>query len=134
MSNLLVNGRDQQFILFEQLGIEKLFKTEAFQDFSKDDALMILSEAEKMALNVILPTYVEGDREGCTFKDGKVYAPKSYHDAYKKYNEGGWMIANESPEVGGQGLPISLYEACQEIISAANVSFSMLPGLYPGSQ
>ncbi len=133
MSNLLVNGRDQQFILFEQLGIEKLFKTEAFQDFSKDDALMILSEAEKMALNVILPTYVEGDREGCTFKDGKVYAPKSYHDAYKKYNEGGWMIANESPEVGGQGLPISLYEACQEIISAANVSFSMLPGLTHGA-
>ncbi|MCK9364008.1 MAG: acyl-CoA dehydrogenase [Syntrophales bacterium] len=133
MSNLLVNGRDQHFILFEQFGIEKLFQTEAFKDFSKEDALMILSEAEKMALNVILPTYVEGDREGCTFKDGIVYAPKSYHDAYKKFNEGGWMIANESPDVGGQGMPIALYEACQETMSAANVSFSMLPGLTHGA-
>jgi len=133
MSNLLVNGRDQHFILFEQLGIEKLFKTEAFKDFSKDDALMILAEAEKMALNVILPTYVEGDREGCTFKDGIVYAPKSYHDAYKKFNEGGWMIANESPDVGGQGMPIALYEACQETMTAANVSFSMLSGLTHGA-
>jgi len=133
MSNLLVNGRDQLFILFEQFGIEKLFQTEAFKDFSKDDALMILSEAEKMALNVILPTSVEGDREGCTFKDGIVYAPKSYHDAYKKFNEGGWMIANESPDVGGQGMPIALYEACQEVMSAANVSFSMLPGLTHGA-
>ena len=30
MSNLLVNQRDQEFLLFEQLGIEKLFKTEMF--------------------------------------------------------------------------------------------------------
>ena len=30
MSNLLVNTRDQQFVLFEQLGIEKLFESEAF--------------------------------------------------------------------------------------------------------
>ncbi len=133
MSNLLVNGRDQQFILFEQLEIQKLFETEAFKDFSKDDALMILSEAEKIAVNVLLPTYVEADREGCTFKDGNVYVPKGYHDAYKKFIEGGWMIANESPEVGGQGIPVALYEAAQEICSAANVSFLMLPGLTHGA-
>ncbi len=30
MSNLLVNMRDQHFVLFEQLGIEKLFESEAF--------------------------------------------------------------------------------------------------------
>ena len=69
MSNLLVNVRDQVFLLFEQLGIEKLFQTEIFKDFSKDDALMMMNEAEKMALNVILPTYTAGDKEGCTFKD-----------------------------------------------------------------
>ena len=84
MSNLLVNQRDQEFLLFEQLGIEKLFSTEAFKDFSKEDALMMLKEAEKMALNEILPTYAAGDKEGCTFKDGKVTAPKCYHAPYKK--------------------------------------------------
>ena len=133
MSNLLVNARDQYFILFEQLGMEKLFETETFKDFSKDDALMILSEAEKMALNVLLPTYVEADREGCTFKDGNVYVPKCYHDAYKKYIEGGWMIANESPDVGGQGIPIALYEATHETCNAASVSLLMLPGLTHGA-
>ncbi len=133
MSNLLVNGRDQHFILFEQLGMDKLFTTEKFKDFSKEDALMILSEAEKMAVNVVLPTHLDGDREGCTFKDGNVYVPRSYHEAYRKYIEGGWMIANESPEVGGQGMPVVLYEACQEIMSAANVSFLMLPGLTHGA-
>lgn len=133
MSNLLVNSRDQRFILFEQLGMEKLFSTDVFADFSKDDALMILSEAEKMAVNVVLPTFLDGDREGCTFRDGNVYVPKSYHEAYKKYIEGGWMIANESPEVGGQGIPIALYEACMELMGAANVPFLMLPGLTHGA-
>jgi alkylation response protein AidB-like acyl-CoA dehydrogenase len=133
MSNLLVNARDQYFVLFEQMGIEKLFETEKYKDFSKDDALMILSEAEKMALNVLLPTYVDADREGCTFKDGNVYVPKCYHEAFKKYIEGGWMVASESPDVGGQGMPVALYEATQETCSAANVSFIMLPGLTHGA-
>ncbi|MCX5839905.1 MAG: acyl-CoA dehydrogenase N-terminal domain-containing protein [Deltaproteobacteria bacterium] len=80
MSNLLVNVRDQHFLLFEQFGVEKLFATETFKDFSKDDVLLMMNEAEKMALNVILPTYEVGDKEGCTFKDGKVTVPKCYHD------------------------------------------------------
>ena len=71
MSNLLVNTRDQQFVLFEQLGIEKLFETEAFKDFSKDDLLMIMNEAEKLAVNVIAPTLKEGDEEGCQLKEDR---------------------------------------------------------------
>jgi hypothetical protein len=68
MSNLLVNTRDQQFVLFEQLGIEKLFESEAFKDFTKDDLLMIMNEAEKLAVNVLAPTFKEGDEEGCHIK------------------------------------------------------------------
>ena len=64
MSNLLVNRRDQEFLLFEQLGVEKLFESERYKDFSKDDVLMMMNEAEKMALNVILPTYEAGDKAG----------------------------------------------------------------------
>jgi hypothetical protein len=55
MSNLLVNTRDQQFVLFEQLGIEKLLETEAYKDYDKDSLLMILNEAEKLR-HVIAPT------------------------------------------------------------------------------
>src|SRR5512136_97502 len=111
MSNLLVNQRDQEFLLFEQLGIEKLFQTEAFKDFSKEDALMMLKEAEKMALNEILPTYAVGDREGCTLKDGKVTVPECFHQPFKKYCEAGWICATEPPEVGGQGMPVVMATA-----------------------
>jgi len=64
MSNLLVNTRDQQFVLFEQLGIEKLFEKEKYADFSKDMVLMMQTEAEKLAVNALLPAYAEGDKEG----------------------------------------------------------------------
>jgi len=84
MSNLLVNQRDQEFLLFEQLDIEKLFQTETFKDFSKENVLMMLKEADKIAINELLPAYGVGDREGCTLKDGKVTVPKCFHQPFKK--------------------------------------------------
>jgi alkylation response protein AidB-like acyl-CoA dehydrogenase len=133
MTNLLVNTRDQQFVLFEQLGIEKLFKSEKYADFSKEMVLMMQNEAEKLAVNVLLPAYADGDREGCTFKDGKVYIPASFHEAFKKYVEAGWLCSTESPDVGGQGLPIIVTTACLEVMFAANFAFLMYPGLTHGS-
>jgi len=133
MSNLLVNMRDQHFLLFEQFGVEKLFETETFKDFSKDDVLMMMNEAEKMALNVILPTYEVGDKEGCTFKDGKVTVPKCYHDAFKKYCEAGWLAQIEPIDVGGQGVPVLMATANLEYCYAANFAFLMYPGLTHGA-
>ena len=106
MSNLLVNTRDQQFILFEQLGVEKLFESEPFKDFSKDDLLMIMSEAEKLAVNVIAPTFKLGDEEGCHLKDGIVSVPKCFREPYKKFCKGGWINPMDSPDVGGQEFPL----------------------------
>ena len=133
MSNLLVNTRDQQFILFEQFGIEKLFKSDKFADFSQELVLMMRNEAEKLALNVLLPAYAEGDKEGCTFKDGKVSVPKSFHEAFKRYVEGGWICPTESTDVGGQGLPVVVATACSEFMFSANFSFLTYPGLTHGA-
>jgi len=133
MSNLLVNERDQEFLLFEQLGVEKLFRTELFKDFTKEDALMIIGEAKKMAVNEILPTYAEGDKEGCTFKDGSVTVPRCYHAAMKKYIEAGWLCPTASVEVGGQGMPIILAIASLEHSHAANFALLMYPGLTHGA-
>ncbi len=133
MGNGLVNVRDQKFILFEQIGIDKLFKSEKFGDYTLDDANMMLGEAEKLAVNVMEPTYTEGDKEGCTFVDGKVKVPACFHDAYKKICEAGWNCAARDPEVGGQGMPLSLFTACAELFSAANYPLLMYPGLTCGA-
>ena len=133
MSNGLVNTRDQKFILFEQLGVDALFTAGKYQDYTVEDVNMLLGEAEKMAVNEILPTYSLGDQQGCTFKDGQVKAPACFHEPYKKYCEAGWNAAHRSVEVGGQGMPLTVFSACAELFNAANFAFVMYPGLTCGA-
>ncbi len=133
MSNLIVNTRDQRFVLFEQLDVEKLLQSERFKDFTKDDLLMILNEAEKLAVNVIAPTLKEGDQVGARFIDGKVTAPECFREPFKKYCEGGWMNPMDSPDVGGQGIPYSVGFSILELFGAANYAFCMYPGLTHGA-
>ncbi len=133
MGNTLVNMRDQRFILFEQLGIDNLFAAEKYADYSQEVVDMMLNEAEKMAVDVILPTYDVGDKEGAVFADGKVTIPEIFHGALKKFNEAGWNCAPASPEVGGQNLPLCVWSACAELFDAANFAFMMYPGLTMGA-
>jgi len=133
MSNLLVNTRDQQFVLYEQLGIEKFFNTKKYADYSKDTVDMILTLAEKMSLDVLMPEYVPGDLEEAKFKDGKVFVPAGFHDAYKKFVEAGWQCCMKSPDVGGQGMPLTVSTACFEFFDAANCPFIMYPILTNGA-
>jgi alkylation response protein AidB-like acyl-CoA dehydrogenase len=133
MANTLINKRDQQFILYEQLDLENLFTTDKFADYSRDMVDMMLNEAEKMALEVLLPTYDKGDKEGCVLRDGKVFAPPSFHEAYRKFCEAGWLNCMRSVESGGQGMPHVVSSACFEHFNAANFPLIMYPGLTNGA-
>ncbi|MCK9275242.1 MAG: acyl-CoA dehydrogenase [Syntrophales bacterium] len=134
MSNLLVNTRDQKFVLYEQIGIEKLFAYEKYADFSMDVVDMMLNEAEKFAVEELLPTYEIADKEDpAVFKDGKAHAPKCFHAPFKKIIEAGWFCSIFPPEVGGQGLPQVLYTATSELFGAANYALMMYVGLTLGA-
>jgi alkylation response protein AidB-like acyl-CoA dehydrogenase len=133
MSNLLVNTRDQKFLLYEQIGIDRLFGFEKYADYSREVVDMVLSEAEKMAVEVIAPTLEEGDREGAQFRDGKAYAPRCFHGPFKTFAEAGWICATKDPAVGGQNLPISVHTACGELFAAAHMAFSMYAILTTGA-
>jgi hypothetical protein len=133
MGNLLVNIRDQKFLLFEQLDIERHFRNTKFGEFSSKYVDVLLKEAEKMATQVILPTRKPGDKEGCTFKDGQVFVPSCYHEAYKKFSKAGWASACAEPEVGGQGMPLTIHKACCELFGAANYPFCLYHWAYSGA-
>ncbi len=133
MGNLLVNRRDQQFLLYEQFGVDRLFEKKKFAEFSRDIAEMMLNEAEKLAVNDIVTTYQKGDQEGCRLKDGNVYVPSCYHDAYRKYIDGGWLSLTTDQKSGGQGAPLSIGNACKEYFCASNYALMMYPGLARGA-
>ncbi len=114
MANLIVDPRDQKFVLYEMLHVEELFKAERYADFSGDMVDMVLREAERMAVEVLFPVLAEGDREGCKLKNGAVYVPEAFHRVYKLYCDGGWITMSVSPESGGQGFPHAVTAAAKE--------------------
>ena len=132
MGNLLINMRDQRFVLFEQLNMEKIFASEKYGDYTKEDISMIMDEAEKMAVNVIFPTLKEGEK-GCHLKNGQVHVPQCFHEPWKKFTEAGWISPMDPPEVGGQGLPHMVGWALQELMASANYAFAMYGGLTHGA-
>lgn len=133
MSNLQVDGRDQEFVLYEQLQIEKFSQADCFKDFSRDIYDMVLSEAQRLSANAMAPANAKGDEEGCRQEGDKVIVPESFHELWSKYNEAGWMTISDSIEVGGQGMPIAIGLAASEYFIAANLAFTTYTGLTSGA-
>jgi len=124
-----VDLRDIYFNLFEMLHIDRLSEFEAFKDLTEQDCRMILSEAEKFAVNVLAPTLPITDKDGAKFVNGKVVVPEAVREAFHRLNEGGWGALGASPEYGGQGLPGCLAVAVMDIFCAANTGFGLYQGL-----
>ena len=127
------DDRDLKFVLFEYLDIQRILSYEAYQDFSVEDFSMIIDEALKVCREVIGPSMQDGDGEGCTYKEGEVKVPPSFHECWKVMAENGWMAAYSSPEFGGQGLPAIVGGLIAELVSGANMAFHTYPGLAVGN-
>ena len=112
--NLILDDRDQKFVLQELLHTEDLCRMPAWSDFSPDMFDMVLNEAQRLAVEVIFPALVTGDREGCRLSDGQVFAPPSFRRCFDLYREGGWINMGVSQEAGGQGFPMVITMAAKE--------------------
>ncbi len=132
MSSLIVDERDQRFVMFEMLEADKLCDYPIYQDFSKDMFEMIVTEAQKLAEEEIFPTLEESDKVGCRLENGQVYVPECFKRPYKLFCEGGWNAMIFPPEAGGQGLPGIIRTASHDWF-AHNFSFLSYPGLAEGA-
>jgi alkylation response protein AidB-like acyl-CoA dehydrogenase len=125
---------DMRFVLDEVLDAPATLG--AMPDFVEVDAdLMhqILDEAGRFAAEVLAPLNAKGDEIGCTYADGVVRTPPGFADAYRQFVEAGWPALACKPEHGGQGLPHVLQCAVDEMLSSANLAWTMYPGLLHGA-
>ena len=125
--------RDMRFVLDELHTDDGYGNLPAFEEFTPDLTSAVLEEAAKMARDVIAPLNASGDEEGCHYENGVVRTPKGFPEAYKAFAEGGWTGLNADPQWGGQGLPHAVGKMVEEMLCAANVSFSLYPGLTQGA-
>ena len=132
MANLLVDERDQNFILYEMLNVEELCNYPLFSDFSRDMFDMVFAEAQKFGKEVIFPTLREFDHEGARLDKDGVHVPKGMHEVYRRYCEGGWLAMKKAPEFGGQGFPLVISNAAA-MWFRHNPGFCIYPGLTSGA-
>lgn len=98
-----------------------------------DTADAILEEAAKVTSQLIAPLNRSGDEQGATFDAGQVTTPSGFKEAYSTYSEGGWVGLAGNPAYGGLGMPKMLAVQFEEMLYAANSSFSLYSALSAGS-
>ena len=133
MADLLVDERDQKFVLFEQFDLGTFSESEIYAEFDSEIYTMVLNEAKKLAENAMMPTNAESDEEGTRFQDGKVSVPASFHELWRLWNEGEWRRLDIPQEFGGQGMPITVGMAANEYFEAGNLSFQTLAAMTRGA-
>ncbi len=133
MATYNVPLRDINFCMKELLDLEKIRTLPGCEEVTEDLVDAILTEAARFCENILQPINQSGDSEGCTWENGQVRTPKGFKEAYKAFVEGGWSSLACDPAFGGQGLPESIGIMTEEMICAANTSFSLYPGLTRGA-
>ncbi|MGB5948904.1 MAG: acyl-CoA dehydrogenase [Parvibaculum sp.] len=125
--------RDMAFVLQEVAGLGGLSAGGGFAELTPDLVDAVLEEGAKLAGEVLAPLNQSADREGARLEADGVRTPKGFAEAYRRWVDGGWGALAAAPEYGGQGLPLALATAMQEMWNAANMSFGLCPILSQGA-
>ena len=125
--------RDLVFALDTFGGLEEISRLGPFGHADRGTVQALLEEAGRFMADVVAPTNAPGDREGATWSDGEVTTPAGFVEAYTRYVEAGWGGVSFDPEYGGGGFPWLVGVALQELLTSANMAFSMCPLLTQGA-
>ena len=134
MSNYSAPVQDMDFVLQHIVNVGQLQAHDAFGHVDPADMAGLLDEAGRFFSEVVAPTNRTGDIQGSQRNpDGTVTTPDGIAEAYQKLVEAGWGAIAFDPEYGGGGFPIVIGLAEQEMLTSANMGFSLCPLLTQGA-
>ena len=125
--------KDLSFALASVLNIATLSATSRHADYSNDIGSAVLTEAARFASEVLEPTNAPGDRAGAKLTAAGVRTPDGFREAYRQFIDGGWPQLGIDSEAGGQGMPLALATAVEEIWFGANTALMLCPMLSRGA-
>jgi alkylation response protein AidB-like acyl-CoA dehydrogenase len=129
MPNYTPPVRDISFALDTIADVESIV---ALPDFDHVDPEMIdgvLDEAARFFAEVFAPTNEVGDEKGAVLVDGSVVTPEEFKPVWAKLVDAGWTAVTGSPEYGGHGFPKTIGMTVSEMMTSANLAFSLNPML-----
>ena len=125
---------DMHFVMNELAGLGEIATLPGFEEATPEMVSAILEEAGKFATGVLDPLNRTGDREGTRWnEDSSVTTPAGFKDAYRQFCELGWNGLAKDPEYGGQGMPLLVAAAVDEMWNASNMAFELCPMLTGGA-
>lgn len=122
-----------RFLVHEVLRAPAVLADAGWRDVSADLFDDVLTQAGRLAADKLFPLNRIGDEEGVLVDGGGVRMPPGFAEAYAAWREGGWNGLSGDPAYGGQGLPAVLDTLVTEMVCAANLAFSIVPGLTQGA-
>lgn len=116
---------DMLFNLESEADLHNWTSLPAYADASKDLVTAILEEAAKLTGELIAPTNKIADLNEPKLENNVVTVPDEIASVMAAYVEGGWQTLQWPVEFGGQALPQTLAFVFQEMLSSANMAFSL---------
>lgn len=126
--------RDMRFALEHLAKLAEVSALPGYEHVDDDAVFSILEENARFMEDLVAPLNRVGDLQGSVRNDdGTVTTPEGFVAAYKAYVDAGWGAVSFPPEYGGGGFPWLMSIAMQEILTSANMAFSMCPLLNQGA-
>jgi alkylation response protein AidB-like acyl-CoA dehydrogenase len=134
MSDYVPPLRDIRFVLEQIADLPALSALEPFQHADPETVFGVLDEAGRFMADVMAPLNRVGDTVGSRLdSEGRVTTPPGFQTAYRQYVEAGWGAVPFDPEFGGGGFPWLVTVVVQEMLTSANMAFSLCPLLTQGA-
>jgi hypothetical protein len=121
-----------EFLMSHVVGMDRVAATERFAEATPDTVHAVLTEAGKMAEEVLAPLNRAGDLTPARLENGVVRTSPGFADGYRAIAEGGYVAISADPEYGGLGLPMSVTTAINEMIASACLSLQLNPLMTQG--
>ncbi len=134
MSEYSAPLHDIRFVLEHLVDLEAVTALPGFEHVDADGVFSVLEENGRFMEDLVAPLNRIGDVQGSVRNDdGSVTTPDGFKEAYRAYVDAGWNGVAFPSEYGGGGFPWLVGIAMQEILTSANMAFSMCPLLNQGA-
>ncbi|RZV39377.1 MAG: acyl-CoA dehydrogenase [Chromatiales bacterium] len=120
---------DINFCIRHLAEIDKVLSLDAFEGMEVEDLEQVLEEAGKFASDVVAPTNIPTDEQGCRLDGKTVHVADVLADVHRQFVENGWQSVAGDPEYDGMGLPSTVAFATAEMLQSANMAYSLMPML-----
>ena len=126
--------QDMRFVLEHLADLSSIAALPGFDHVDPDAVYSVLEENARFMEDLVAPLNRVGDLQGSVRNDdGSVTTPDGFREAYRAYVDAGWGGVPFPADYGGGGFPWLVGIAMQEILTSANMAFSMCPLLNQGA-